>query len=307
MKRVVFIITFAAMVLTAYAFCGWTKEGDEGKKVIFVAKFEDASGETGRSWWYNAGIQDVGEVFRSYIKNRLLKTGQFRVFDFEKTAEETERLNQIAAQVNPGAALDQSGLQIQKYVIEGTIANVAVISKGGGGLSAALGVGKGTDIVSVQVLVNMRDQETGETIFSEQVNGEKKRETWIVATEEGASATGSQGERAGDVGFALEDAANAIVDIVIEKFPIEGTILKVEANGKEAYVDLGSAQGLKVGDILVMGEYLETDLGVKVIYEWKETGSCVVSKVIDETTCKVSIKKGTLREGATVRVAKKKS
>ena len=180
-----------------------------------------------------------------------------------------------------------------------------MISKGTGGVEALLGVGKATDMVGVQVLVNMRDQGSGETVFSEQVNGEKKRESYVVVTDQGAGATGSEGERAGDVGFALEDAANNIVDIVLEKFPLEGTILHVEANGKDAYIDLGSANGLKKGDIVTVGQFVEKDLGVKKIYQWKELYQAWVMEVIDETTSMISVKKGVLSEGQTVRVSKK--
>ncbi len=299
-KFVSILIIAAVAVLTAVP--SGAQSPQDNKITIFVSKFQDASGETGRSWWYQAGIQDVGEVFRAYIKNRLLSTGNFRVFDFEKTAEETERLNRLAAQTNPGAAVSQGNLQIHSYVIEGTVANVAVVSKGSGGVGALLGVGTSTDIVSVQVMVNMRDQESGETLFSEQVNGEKKRTGVVVVTEDGAGATGSQGERSGDVGFALEDAAGQIVGFVLEKFPIQGTVLKLDQGGKACYVDIGSAVGLKVGDMLNLVVYEEVDLGVKKVYRAKIVGDLKVIEIIDETTCLVAVKKGKASVGDTVQL-----
>lgn len=302
MKRALGILVLLSVVFIL-AFPMGAKE-NSGKITIYVAKFNDASGETGRSWWYNAGIQDVGEVFRAYIKNRLLRTGQFRVLDVEKTFDETEDLNIIAAQTNPSSAYRQSKLELHAYVIEGTIANVSVVNKGSGGIGAALGLGVDykTRITSVSVMVNMRDQESGETLFSEQVGGEKKRKAYTVVTEDGSFAIGALGERAGDVGFALKDATDKIINFVLERFPIEGTILKVIDGGKRAYVDLGSNQGIKKGDILLLIEYEEIDLGVKIVYESHEIGSCKVISIIDETTCKVEKKKGKLKKGDIVRV-----
>lgn len=298
----VFSVLLMVAVAVLMAVPSGAQSSQANKITIFVAKFQDASGETGRSWWYQAGIQDIGEVFRAYIKNRLLSTGNFRVFDFEKTAEETERINRIAAETNPGAAVGQGQLQVHSYVIEGTVANVAVVSKGSGGIGAVLGVGSSTDIVSVQVMVNMRDQETGETLFSEQVNGEKKRTGVVVATDEGAGATGSSGERAGDVGFALEDAAGQIVGFVLEKFPIQGTVLKLDQGGKACYVDIGSSVGLKVGDMLNLVIYEEVDLGVKTVYRAKIVGDLKVIEIIDDTTCLVAVKKGKATVGDTVQL-----
>lgn len=298
----VFSVLLMVAVAVLMAVPSGAQSSQANKITIFVSKFQDASGETGRSWWYQAGIQDIGEVFRAYIKNRLLSTGNFRVFDFEKTAEETERINRIAAETNPGAAVGQGQLQVHSYVIEGTVANVAVVSKGSGGIGAVLGVGSSTDIVSVQVMVNMRDQETGETLFSEQVNGEKKRTGVVVATDEGAGATGSSGERAGDVGFALEDAAGQIVGFVLEKFPIQGTVLKLDQGGKACYVDIGSSVGLKVGDMLNLVIYEEVDLGVKTVYRAKIVGDLKVIEIIDDTTCLVAVKKGKATVGDTVQL-----
>ncbi|MCD6119374.1 hypothetical protein J7K50_05995 [bacterium] len=304
---IVFLIS-AVAVLSAFPA---SAADDDQKITIYVAKFVDSSGETGRSWWYGAGIQDVGESFREYVKNALLATGQFRVFDFEKTAEETEELNQIAAATNPDASIDQSELEMHEYVIEGAIVNVNSVQKGSGGIGAILGAATGVggdrklDIITVTVTVNMRDQKTGETLFSEKLTGEKKRESYVVVTDQGAAATGSSGERAGDVGFALDDAAWKIIGFVLDKFPIQGTILKVVDKGKYAYVDLGSSHGIKEGDLLLIIEYKEIDLGFEIIYEAKEVGVCKVAQVIDETHCKVGKKKGELKEGATVQVASK--
>jgi curli biogenesis system outer membrane secretion channel CsgG len=312
MKKVLLITILGLLVLCNATSVSSQSDEDDSKITIFVSKFQDSSGETGRSWWYGAGIQDVGESFREYVKNALLATGQFRVFDFEKTAEETEELNQIAAATNPDAAIDQSQLAMHAYVIEGAIVNVNSIQKGSGAIGALLGAYTGVggdrklDIITVTVTVNMRDQKTGETLFSEKLTGEKKRETYVIITDQGAAGSGSSGERAGDVGYAMEDAANKILDFVLEKFPIQGTILKVTDDRKYAYVDLGSKHGLKEGDLLTIVEMQEVDLGFEIIYEAKEVGYCVVAQVIDETHCKVAKKKGELVEGATVQVSKKK-
>ena len=312
MKRIIWLILVSLSILcVASPVISQSDEGDS-KITIFVSKFQDSSGETGRSWWYGAGIQDVGESFREYVKNALLATGQFRVFDFEKTAEETERLNQIAAATNPDASIEQSQLAMHAYVIEGAIVNVNSVQKGSGGIGAILGAATGVagdrklDIITVTVTVNMRDQKTGETLFSEKLTGEKKRESYVIITDQGAGASGSSGERAGDVCFAMEDAASKILDFVLEKFPIQGTILKVTDDRKYAYVDLGSKHGLKEGDVLTIVEMVEVDLGFEIIYEAKEVGYCVVADVIDETHCKVAKKKGELVEGATVQVSRKK-
>jgi curli biogenesis system outer membrane secretion channel CsgG len=272
----------------------------DSKITIFVAKFEDATGEAGRAYWTDGGIPDPGEAFRQYLKQRLLAVGQFRVFDVEKTFEETQNLNEIAAQTNPGAAYDQGNLQFHNYVIEGTITTINVVDKGGALGDWTGGAGMTNRITSCVVIVNMRDQESGETVFSEEVYGDKKRENFVLVTDQGAGGTSNSGERSGDVGYALQTASDNILALVLEKFPIEGTILKI--TGKDAYVDLGAAQGIKEGDLLKLIEYAEVDLGFEVIYEAKEIGDVKVTQVIDDTHCKIALKKGNWAEGMTVRV-----
>ncbi len=272
----------------------------DSKITIFIAKFQDATGEAGRAYWNDGGIPDPGEAFRQYLKQRLLAVGQFRVFDVEKTFDETQRLNEIAAQSNPGSAYDQGNLKFHSYVIEGTITTINVVDKGNAFGDWTGGAGMTNRITSCVVIVNMRDQESGETVFSEEVYGDKKRESWVLVTEDGSAGSANTGERSGDVGYALQAASDQIFGLVLNRFPIEGSILKI--SNKEAYVDLGFAHGIKVGDLLKLIEYKEIDLGFNVIYEAKEIGDVKVIQVIDDTHCKIALKKGSWAEGMTVRV-----
>lgn len=289
---------------------GWLASTDaawaQAKIRIAIWAFEN---NAERSWWF---YDDMGPAVRNHIDTAFSEdpklSQKFSVIEREKL----ELVLKEQGLATSGALDPQTAAKVGKilgikYILTGGIDRFSINRTGG-----AIGrLGVGGSVVQAEALINMRliDTTTAERVVSLSAEGEVKKG--------GGFFRGTSLSREAEWGIAseaIEKASKAIVEKLVtggylDKITpgagpaagTEGRIIKVEGN--RAWINMGSASGIKVGDrftIVAVGEELiDPDTGAKLGAEEKETGSGEVTEVFEKYA--IVTFKGTAKAKDTVR------
>jgi curli biogenesis system outer membrane secretion channel CsgG len=245
-----------------------------------------------RSWWF---YDDLGPAARNQIDTAFSEDAElskrFSVIEREKL-ELVMKEQGLASSgaVDPATAAKVGRLLGVKYIVTGGIDRFS-INKTGGGLSSFGGIGG--NMVSAKAVINMRfiDATTAERIISIGADADVKKGGGFF---KGASL--SREAEWGIASEAIEKASKAVVAKLVsggylDKIgsaagPVgnEGKIIKVDAG--RAWINLGAASGIKVGDtfkVVNVGEALvDPDTGAQLGADEKETGTAEVVEVQDK-------------------------
>jgi curli biogenesis system outer membrane secretion channel CsgG len=258
----------------------------QGKIRIAIWEFENHSEQ---SWWFSG---DLGPAARNQVDSEFSEnptlSAKFSVI-------ERDKLNLVMKEQGLGAtgALDpQSAAKVGRvlgirYILTGGIDKFAINTTRG-----AIGAfGVGGNLVQAQATINVRliDTTTAERIISVSADGEVKKgggffkgtslsrdAEWGVASETIQKTSKALIAKLVSPGYLDKISAAAM-----PAGGLEGRIIKVDGN--RAYVNIGSASGVKVGDkftVFNIGEALvDPDTGAKLGAEEKQTGSGSVTEV----------------------------
>jgi curli biogenesis system outer membrane secretion channel CsgG len=245
-----------------------------------------------RSWWF---YDQLGPAARNQIDTAFSENGdlakRFSVIERDKL-ELVMKEQGLAASgaVDPQSAAKVGRLLGVKYIVTGGVDKVAV-NKTGAALSKFGGIGG--NVVTADAAINMRfiDTTTAERVLSVSGEGTVKKG--------GGFFKGTSLSREAEWGLAseaLEKASTAVVEKLLtggylDKIntaagggSVEGKVIKVD--GTRAWVSVGAAAGLKVGDTLKVidpGEDLvDPDTGAKLGSTEQPTGTAEVVEVQDK-------------------------
>ncbi len=258
----------------------------QGKIRIAILDF---SYNAEQSYWFSSKLADAARnnIDTAFSENSTLSS-KFSVIERDKLAlvMKEQGLGSSGA-VDPATAAKVGRILGVKYMLVGGIDKFA-INTTGGGLSALGGIGG--KMTQADTMINMRfiDTTTAERVISLSAAGNVKKG--------GGSFRGNTLSRDAEWGIAseaLEKASKAVVDKLVTggyldrmsaaatAGGVEGKIIKV--TGNQAWINLGSSSGIKVGDrfkIFNIGEALkDPDTGAVLGADEKETGSGDVTEV----------------------------
>jgi len=262
-----------------------------------------------RSWWF---FNDMGPAARNHIDTSFSEnatlSGKFSVIERQKLDLVLKEQGLATA----GALDSQTAAKVGKilgikYILTGGIDKFSInTTRGGIG-----GLGVGGNLVQSRATINMRfvDTTTAERVVSVAADAEVRKG--------GGFLRGTSLSRDAEWGIAsetIQKASQAVVDKLVAGgylakisagvdavAGVEGRIIKVD--GDRAFINMGSASGIKVGDkfrIFNVGEVLiDPDTGAKLGALEKETGTAVVTEVQEKFA--IVTFKGTAKDKDTVR------
>lgn len=280
MKHVVsgFLLVLSIAIAPSAAFA-------QAKIRVAIWDFDNNAATT---WWFH---DQMGPAARNHIDTAFSEikelSSKFTVLEREKLALIMKEQGLAATgAVDAQTAAKVGRLLGVKYILTGGIDKFAInTTRGGIG-----GVGVGGSMTQADATVNIRfiDTTTAERVIAlaETSNVKKgggffrgtglsRDAEWGIASEaiEKASKAIVAKLTTGDYLAKIGSAAGSAV--------AEGRIIKVD--GSRAWINLGSAAGLKVGDtfnIVAVGEELiDPDTGAKLGAEEKQTGTGEVAEV----------------------------
>ncbi len=278
----------------------------QGKIRIAILDF---SYNAEQSYWFSSRLADAARnnIDTAFSENPTLSS-KFSVVERDKLAlvMKEQGLGSSGA-VDPATAAKVGRILGVQYMLVGGIDKFA-INTTGGGLSALGGIGG--KMTQADTMINMRfiDTTTAERVISLSAGGNVKKG--------GGSFRGNSLSREAEWGLAseaLEKASKSVVDKLVTggyldrmnaaatAGGVEGKIIKVAGN--QAWINLGSSSGIKVGDqfkIFNVGEALkDPDTGAVLGADEKETGSGQVTEV--QAKYAIITFKGTAKAKDTVR------
>jgi curli biogenesis system outer membrane secretion channel CsgG len=245
-----------------------------------------------RSWWF---WNDMGPAARNHIDTAFSEnprlSEKFSVIEREKLElVMKEQGLAMSGALDPQTAAKVGKILGIKYILTGGIDRFSITRTGG----AVSRLGVGGSLVQAEAVINMRfiDTTTAERVVSISAEGEVKKG--------GGFFKGTSLSREAEWGIAseaIEKASKAVVEKLVaggylDKITpgtgpaagTEGRVIKVEGN--RAWINMGSASGIKVGDrftIVSVGEELiDPDTGAKLGAEEKETGTGEVTEVFEK-------------------------
>ena len=248
----------------------------------------DFDNNAATSWWF---YNEMGPAARNHIDTAFSEikelSSKFTVLEREKLAlVMKEQGLATTGAVDPQTQAKVGRLLGVKYILTGGIDKFAINTTRGG--IGAIGIGGNMTTADATINIRMIDTTTAERIISIAETGQVKKGGGFVR---GTSL--SRDAEWGIASEAIEKASKAIVaklatpDYLAKvsgaagSAVAEGRIIKVDGN--RAWINLGSAAGLKVGDafnIVAVGEELiDPDTGAKLGAEEKQTGTGVVAEV----------------------------
>ncbi len=248
----------------------------------------DFDNNAATTWWF---YDQMGPAARNHIdtafsENQALSS-KFSVLERDKLALILKEQGLAATgAVDPQTAAKVGRLLGVKYILTGGIDKFAINTTRGG--IGAIGIGGAMTTADATINIRVIDTTTAERIISIAETGQVKKGGGFVR---GTSL--SRDAEWGIASEAIEKVSKAIVaklttgDYLAKigsaagSAVAEGRIIKVDGN--RAWINLGSASGLKVGDkfdIIAVGEALiDPDTGAKLGAEEKQTGAGEVSEV----------------------------
>ncbi len=248
----------------------------------------DFDNNAATSWWF---YNEMGPAARNHIDTAFSEletlSAKFTVLERDKLAlVMKEQGLATTGAVDPQTAAKVGRLLGVKYILTGGIDKFAINTTRGG--IGAIGIGGNMTTADATINIRMIDTTTAERIISIAETGQVKKGGGFVR---GTSL--SRDAEWGIASEAIEKASKAIVtklttgDYLAKigsaagSAVAEGRIIKVD--GTRAWINLGSASGLKVGDkfnIIAVGEALiDPDTGAKLGAEEKQTGTGEVAEV----------------------------
>ena len=248
----------------------------------------DFDNNAATSWWF---YNEMGPAARNHIDTAFSEikelSSKFTVLEREKLALiMKEQGLAVTGAVDPQTAAKVGRLLGVKYILTGGIDKFAINTTRGG--IGAIGIGGNVTTADATINIRMIDTTTAERIISLAETGQVKKGGGFVR---GTSL--SRDAEWGIASEAIEKASKAIVAKLASPDYLakvgsaagsavaEGRIIKVDGN--RAWINLGSAAGLKVGDafnVVAVGEELiDPDTGAKLGAEEKQTGTGVVAEV----------------------------
>ena len=257
----------------------------QGKLRVAIWDFENNSQG---SWWFHS---QLGPAVRNHIDTAFSEDAQlaakFSVVEREKLAlvMKEQGLSSSGA-VDAKTAASLGKLLGVKYIITGAVDSFSINTTGG---SIGKFGGVGGKQVKAETVISLRiiDTTTAERVLS--VSGEGS------VSKGGAFFRGTSLSRDAEWGIASEAAEKASAEL-IKKFTsgdylarlskaagpmtVEAKIIKVD--GERAWINLGSASGLKVGDkfnVFKVGEELvDPDTGAKLGATEEKLGTAEVTE-----------------------------
>src|SRR5581483_4979919 len=237
-------------------------------------------------------FKDMGPAARNQIdtefsENKLL-SDKFSVIERDKLNLVLKEQGLAASgAVDPTTAAKVGKILGVKYIILGGIDKFAINDTGGA--IGALGVGGNLKQASATINLRFIDSTTAERVISIAADGEVKKG--------GGFFRGTSGGRNAEWGIAseaIQKAAKEVVkkltagdylarigDAAAPAGGLEAKVIKVD--GAKAYINQGSAAGLKVGDkfnVYDPGEALiDPDTGAKLGSTEKQVGTATVTEV----------------------------
>jgi curli biogenesis system outer membrane secretion channel CsgG len=259
----------------------------QGKMRIAIWEFENNS--EGR-WWFS---NDIGPAARNQIDTEFSEnptlSSKFSVVERDKLALVLKEQGlATTGAIDPTTAAKVGKILGVKYILTGGIDKFSINNTRGsiGGFG-----GVGGNLVQANATINMRliDTTTAERVLSLSADGEVKKGGGFFR---GTSL--SRDAEWGVASEAIQKSSKAIVaklvtggyldKIAAAAVPaggLEGRVIKVEGN--RAWINLGSASGVKVGDrfrVVEIGEALiDPDTGAKLGADEKQTGTSSVTEV----------------------------
>jgi len=269
------------LVLPGHAFA-------QAKIKVAIWEFENHA-ET--HWWF---FKDMGPAARNQIdtefsENKLL-SDKFSVVERDKlNLVMKEQGLATSGAVDPASAAKVGKILGVKYIILGGIDKFNIDNTKGA--ISKLG-GLGGNLRQANATINLRfiDSTTAERVISISADGESKKG--------GGFALGASGSKDSEWGLASETIQKAAKAVVAKLSTgdylarvsnaaapagsvVEGKIIRVD--GTKAYINMGSASGLKVGDkfnVFDPGEALiDPDTGAKLGSTEKQVGTATVAEV----------------------------
>jgi curli biogenesis system outer membrane secretion channel CsgG len=253
-----------------------------------VAVF-DFQNNSEQSYWFSG---DLGPALRNMIDTAFSENAtlskMFSVVERDKLALvlKEQGLASTGA-LDPTTAAKIGRILGVKYIVTGAISTFT-INTTQGALAKFGGVGGKLVQAHTRADVRFIDTTTAERVISVSAEGEVKKG--------GGFFRGNSLSRDAEWGVASETLGNVSKNLVDKLVTtgldrvqtaagaLEGKIIKVDGN--QAWINLGSASGLKVGDrfrIISMGEDLiDPDSGAKLGSTEKETGTAEVTEVQDK-------------------------
>ena len=280
MKHVVsgFLLVLSMAIAPSAAFA-------QAKIRVAIWDFDNNAATT---WWFH---DQMGPAARNHIDTAFSEikelSAKFTVLEREKLALIMKEQGLAATgAVDAQTAAKVGRLLGVKYILTGGIDKFAINTTRGG--IGAVGVGGSMTQADATVNIRFIDTTTAERVIAlaETANVKKgggffrgtglsRDAEWGIASEaiEKASKAIVAKLTTGDYLAKIGSAAGSAV--------AEGRIIKVD--GSRAWINLGSAAGLKVGDqfnIVAVGEELiDPDTGAKLGAEEKQTGTGEVAEV----------------------------
>jgi curli biogenesis system outer membrane secretion channel CsgG len=257
----------------------------QGKIRVAIWDFEN---HTEQHWWFSG---DLGPAARNQIDTAFSEN---ETLNSKFSVIEREKLDMVLKEqglATSGALDQQTAAKVGKvlgikYIITGGIDKFAInTTKGGFG-------GVGGSYTKAEATINMRliDTTTAERVVAVSADGDVKKGGGFF---KGASL--SREDEWGIASEAIQKAAQNVVTQFSASKGLaslgaggvmaggEGKIIKVE--GTKAWINMGQASGIKVGDkftVVNVGEELrDPDTGQVLGADEKPTGEGVVSEVAD--------------------------
>jgi curli biogenesis system outer membrane secretion channel CsgG len=248
----------------------------------------DFDNNAATSWWFHS---QMGPAARNHIDTAFSEIDEL---SSKFTVLEREKLELVLKEqglASAGAVDAQTAAKIGrllgvKYILTGGIDKFSInTTRGGLG-----GLGVGGNMTQAEATINVRfiDTTTAERVIAVAADGQVKKGGGFIR---GTSL--SRDAEWGIASEAIEKASKAVVAKLttgnylakvgnaVGSAVAEGRIIKVD--GQRAWINLGQAAGLKVGDkfnIVAVGEELiDPDTGAKLGAEEKQTGAGEVTEV----------------------------
>ncbi|MEW6230122.1 MAG: CsgG/HfaB family protein, partial [Bacillota bacterium] len=207
---------------------------------VAVMDFRD---ETNHPQWA------VGRGMRVEFETRLVQTGQFEVI-------ERDRLEQIMQEqgfgatglVDPSSAAQIGKLLGVQAMIMGSVTKFDIQTSR---ISVPILGSVASSEAVVAISIRVVDTNTGSIKLAEMAEG-KESQANISLTLEGMPpmAFGSSNFQNTILGKATSKAVDQLIGKVMQLFPVEGYVVKVV--GDKVYTNLGRAQGVRVGQKLLV-------------------------------------------------------